>query len=387
MHKVFTYKSTVIPDETIEYIRDNYPIVKNSDLIKVTGINSSTLVRIQKYYSLKKDIEWLKNIKSEILTERNKRLGRDMTPELVKEIALLFNTKTEFQYKDPSAYSSANRFGIMEDVTKHMINPAFSVPQIITRQITEYLFNQKCMYNTRKIIAPYELDIYFPELKLAFEYDGKGWHQNDELDKVELCRSKEILLIKLFERSRRYEEDIKNHLLDNLYIINNWCNFSITENQINSFSEPIDFPILFSEDELLLLRSSSTKFLRKNHNLLYERYKRYNPDNIEFKNRHIEATNWKEEDILAILQKYTSVKELLSKEPNVYLAISRRFRNLLPLYGTSRDKKVICVETSEEFKSASEAGRVLGIPRSCIDRVCRGERNHTHGKTFKYIDK
>jgi len=163
-----------------------------------------------------------------------------------------------------------------------MLTIAFSIPQIITRQITEYLFNQKCEYNTRRIIAPYELDVYFPDLKIAFEYDGKGWHQNDEVDKIKLCEEKGIFLIKLFERSRRFKEDIQNYLLEKLEQINAWCGTEITEEQVLLFNEPIDFPKLFSEEELDILRKNTVTYLRKNHLNLYNRYRRYNPDNKTF---------------------------------------------------------------------------------------------------------
>lgn len=33
-----------------------------------------------------------------------------------------------------------------------------------------------CMTRCRKVIPPYELDIYIPNKKLAIEYDGLYWH-------------------------------------------------------------------------------------------------------------------------------------------------------------------------------------------------------------------
>ena len=39
------------------------------------------------------------------------------------------------------------------------------------------------MQNTRDIISPYELDIYIPDLRLAFEFNGIYWHSDDIIAK------------------------------------------------------------------------------------------------------------------------------------------------------------------------------------------------------------
>lgn len=65
-------------------------------------------------------------------------------------------------------------------------------------------------YETRKVIAPYELDVYIPEKNLAIEYDGIYWHssgskENDKeksryhLMKTEMCEEKGIQLLHIFE--------------------------------------------------------------------------------------------------------------------------------------------------------------------------------------------
>ena len=363
----------------------NYAVETNKYLAEKVGCKRSTVVSISNYYELSKDDNVVKQRKKDIIIERNKRLGRDVTPELIKQEALKYHSKREFYDRDPSLYATANRIGIMEEVTKHMVNISFSVPQIISRQITEYLFNQKCHYNTRRIIAPYELDVYFPYLKIAFEYDGKGWHQNDEVDKVKLCKEKGILLIKLFERSRKFREDIQNHLIENIEEVNNLCNTIITKENILSFNEPIDFPKLFTEEELYILRNNNLSFLTKNHYNLYQKYKRYNPDNINFKKSHHNKIVWDEEQVINVVNQYSSKGELLKNNYACYQVIHKRFRHLLPLYGISLKRKVMCIETGEIFESISEAGRKLGIRGEAIGRVCRGERKQTHGKTFKFI--
>ena len=59
--------------------------------------------------------------------------------------------------------------------------------------------------NSRKIISPYELDIYLPDFNLAIEYCGLYWHsekfidKNYHLNKLKLCNDNNIRLITIFE--------------------------------------------------------------------------------------------------------------------------------------------------------------------------------------------
>ena len=380
------YEGSDIDLEGVKYIIKNFATETKKSIVDRLRCKLGTVTSVAKYYELTKDLDSVKKRHSEILTERNKRLGRDITPELVRQEAIKYNSKREFYYKDPSLYSAANRLGIMEEVSEHMVTIAFSIPQIISRQITEYLFKQKCEYDTRKIISPYELDVYFPELKIAFEYDGKGWHQNDQVDKVKLCEEKGIYLITLFERSRKFKEDIQKHLIENLKEINSWCGTEITKEQILLFDEPVDFPKLFSDEELELLRGNEVAYLRKNHLNLYNRYTKYNPDNIDFKKSYKDVTRWDEESVIKEINKYTSKGELLKDNAGCYQVIYKKYRHLLPLYGKPHKIRVLCVDTGEEFESITQASKKLGITHSCISKVCTGERERTHNKKFKYIN-
>lgn len=58
----------------------------------------------------------------------------------------------------------------------------------------------------RKLISPYELDVYFPDRRIAIEYDGLRWHSDRyrvdsgyHLQKTELCRERGVRLIHIFE--------------------------------------------------------------------------------------------------------------------------------------------------------------------------------------------
>ena len=59
--------------------------------------------------------------------------------------------------------------------------------------------------NDRELIAPYELDIVIPEIKLSIEFNGVYWHscfykdKNYHLIKTELCEKFGYRLIHIFE--------------------------------------------------------------------------------------------------------------------------------------------------------------------------------------------
>ena len=65
-----------------------------------------------------------------------------------------------------------------------------------------------------KLNDKYELDIYVPELKIAFEYNGLFWHSethrpnNYHRDKTNLCVDNNIKLIHIFEDEWEFKQDI-----------------------------------------------------------------------------------------------------------------------------------------------------------------------------------
>lgn len=72
--------------------------------------------------------------------------------------------------------------------------------------------------NTRSIIPPLELDLYFPEQKIAVEYNGDYWHSYNQLEtkdqkhkhsrKADLCESNNITLYQFGSYEWHYKKEI-----------------------------------------------------------------------------------------------------------------------------------------------------------------------------------
>lgn len=77
------------------------------------------------------------------------------------------------------------------------------------REIVDFIqsvYSGEIIKNSRSLIAPYEIDIYLPELKIAFEYNGLYWHsenkgkdRNYHKTKFQECKNKGVALYTIWE--------------------------------------------------------------------------------------------------------------------------------------------------------------------------------------------
>lgn len=95
--------------------------------------------------------------------------------------------------------------------------------------IKELLPHEEVINGDRKIIKPFELDIYVPSKKIAIEYDGLYWHSearkedsNYHLNKTIECEKQAIQLIHIFEDEWIEKEDIvKSRIKSLLGVLDN----------------------------------------------------------------------------------------------------------------------------------------------------------------------
>jgi hypothetical protein len=172
-------------------------------------------------------------------------VGRRLTKKLLREIALLYKTRGEFKQRDPSAYSTARDTGVLDEICMHMQKGKISVPQLVCKYILDKLLHSNSIVNSRKIIKPFELDIYYEEYKVAVEYNGKHWHKypdaiKRDITKKQLCKEQKIQLISIVERNRDYESDIKQQCIENIHILQQ-INHLITNDTIHNIVVDWDY--------------------------------------------------------------------------------------------------------------------------------------------------
>jgi len=99
------------------------------------------------------------------------------------------------------------------------INKQISGLEIQLQNFINENYNEKIIINDRHLGK--ELDIYIPELKLAFEFNGLHWHnekyrsKNYHLDKTEECEKNNIQLIHIWEDDWIYKQDIVKSMILN----------------------------------------------------------------------------------------------------------------------------------------------------------------------------
>ena len=112
---------------------------------------------------------------------------------------------------------SYRRFGIKKDTIS-------SHGEISILEIIKQNYDGEVIKNCRNIISPLELDIFLPDKKIAFEYDGIFWHselngkdKNYHLNKTKLCENLGIRLIHIFENEWEENKNIVKSRIENIF--------------------------------------------------------------------------------------------------------------------------------------------------------------------------
>lgn len=186
------------------------------------------------------------------------------TDEMLATEALKHSTRISFQDNGSSAYMLALQRGILDNMCDHM-KPSVgsSGPEKEVLLLLSDL-GLEMTKNCTQIIAPLEVDIYIPSIKLGIEYCGLYWHsenglrrgrkkwldkdiQNYHFNKMKVCNNKGIRLITIFgDEWTDRKDQVKNYLM------------SVTnKNPLNVGARKTELKIVDKTD--------ATQFLEQNH--------------------------------------------------------------------------------------------------------------------------
>ncbi len=153
--------------------------------------------------------------KSELLRKRNtEQLGRVRNKENAAHAALQYTSRTEFYRKDQSMYAYIRNNGLWDELCSHIKDGNFYYAETFLYVCVKELFpNESILRNSRRVIPPYEIDVFLPEILLGFEYDGSLWHAKEDVilrdsKKDERCLTAGIRLIRIKEiRQNRHRPE------------------------------------------------------------------------------------------------------------------------------------------------------------------------------------
>ena len=103
-------------------------------------------------------------------------------------------------------------------------NISQSSPELEIKSIINTMYHGKCIENSRSIIPPLELDLYYPEKNVAVEFNGNYWHDENHkskdyhFNKFKLCKDKNIRLVSIYESDWYNKRDNIINLLKNIFI-------------------------------------------------------------------------------------------------------------------------------------------------------------------------
>lgn len=119
---------------------------------------------------------------------------------------------SDISVKYDVSYSTLQN-ALMSDQFSYLYKETYSYPKNQTQneifKEIKNITNLEVVNSDWKTISPYELDIYIPDKKIAIEFNGNLWHSEKFIDKdiasskhynkLQLCRSKGIYLLQIFE--------------------------------------------------------------------------------------------------------------------------------------------------------------------------------------------
>lgn len=198
-------------------------------------INTKRELSIMKKYGVKNVFE-LKEIQNKIKETNNIRYGvdnplqSDMIKNKMKKTNLeKYGCENVFQNDDIKKKiikTNNERYGVSFPQQSSKIRNKYSAlhrSSSVENELFDYIKRNSdgVEKNVKNIIDGYELDIYIPSLKLAFEFNGLYWHnelnknKNYHLNKTNLCENKGISLIHIYEDQWEFKRPIIESMILN----------------------------------------------------------------------------------------------------------------------------------------------------------------------------
>ncbi len=197
--------------------------MKNKDIVEKKRKTSLYRYGNENYINKEKMKETQKNNNRNILSKK-------YNIDIIDYIDNKYLIKCEKGHDYYIDYDILNKRILYKSVLCTICNPIKTPRSGKEIQLYEFISNnyKGDVLSNNKIISNYELDIYIPELKLAFEFNGLFYHNeiyrsnNYHKMKTELCEKEEIQLIHIYEDDWIYKQDIvKSMILNRLNKIQN----------------------------------------------------------------------------------------------------------------------------------------------------------------------
>ena len=332
-----------------------YPNKTNNEIAIELGKTKQSIDMKGFHLNLSKSKTHLSKISETANLSRIEKGGRDLNLGTLKKIAANFKTRIDFIRCDNMAYTAAIRMGVLDDICSHMTVMKFSIPQLILREITDNILKSKSSYNNRKILKPYEIDVYYDNFNLGFEFQGIAWHLNNKNDEIkyDMAIGKGIKIFYINETSRNYEEDIKKQLINYLTEINTITNKNISINDVMNCIVKNIYSDLYNKEELITIAKTynSFKVFVKEKRHIYRKLLKLKM--IDEATAHmcgkIKKIKYDIKNIKKLLSEYDNLSDFRKKEMNTYKYIKRNKLEFL-LMGKIRKQKYNIEDVKNEIK-------------------------------------
>lgn len=251
------------PDSLSRVVRTKFRIdiisytnyIKSCINLKSQGFTPNSLLeyKISNNYSMKQ-ISEITNVSVNSLNRFIKEYGLSLSQRKVPEsdfekIKTMYNSNIRIE--DIASVYNVNKHAIYNILYKTGIKLRHNV-SFGEKQLSKFIDSYyEIIENSRDIIYPFELDIFVPELNIAFEFNGLYWHSDKfknkdyHKHKTELCHEKGIQLIHIFEdewfSNGNIKNTIKNKLKKQKSIYARECNLGIYQDKDSMFGYSLSY--------------------------------------------------------------------------------------------------------------------------------------------------